>query len=133
MNDREFQSRLKQVFTVLGEKTIYDIIQDDIHYQEDLEKESQAEEDFLKIRHSLTEDYSMLAFNVESFDLDENRNGTINILYLPSNAGDGATKVNLTIVKNGDTYKIEYAMLSGLYEVDLSSVSTEYTEFVIQE
>lgn len=75
----------------------------------------------------------MLAFNVESFDLDENQNGTINILYLPSNAGDGATKVNLTIVKNGDTYKIEYAMLLGLYEVDLSSVSTEYTEFVIQK
>lgn len=56
MNDREFQSRLKQVFTVLGQKTIYDIIQDDIHYQEDLEKESQAEEDFLKIRHSLTKE-----------------------------------------------------------------------------
>lgn len=85
------------------------------------------------IENVVEEDYSMLAFNVESFDLDENRNGTINILYLPSNAGDGATKVNLTIVKNGDTYKIEYAMLSGLYEVDLSTVSTEYTEFVIQE
>lgn len=56
MNDREFQSRLKQVFTVLGEKTVYDIIQDDIHYQEDLKKESQAEEDFLKIRHSLTKE-----------------------------------------------------------------------------
>ena len=33
------------------------------------------------------EDYSMLAYSVEEFDLDENENGTIKILYLPSNAG----------------------------------------------
>lgn len=79
------------------------------------------------------EDYSMLAFNVEEFELDENENGTIKVLYLPSNAGEeGATKVNLTISKNGGTYKIEYAMLSGLYEVDLEGVSKEYTELITE-
>lgn len=79
------------------------------------------------------EDYSMLAFNVEEFELDENENGTIKVLYLPSNVGEeGATKVNLTISKNGGTYKIEYAMLSGLYEVDLEGVSKEYTELITE-
>ena len=75
------------------------------------------------------EDYSMLAYSVEEFDLDENENETIKILYLPSNAGDGATKVNLTINKDDSTYKIEYALLSGLYEVELDELSKEYTEF----
>ena len=78
------------------------------------------------------EDYSMLAYNVEEFDLDESENGTIKILYLPSNAGNGATKLNLTITKNGSTYKIQYALLSGLYEVELDKLSQEYIEFTVE-
>lgn len=77
------------------------------------------------------EDYSMLAFNVSDFDLDENEDGTIQILYLPSNAGEaGATKVNLTISKKGTVYTIEYAMLSGLYEVDLTQIPAEHITFI---
>ena len=80
------------------------------------------------------EEYSMFAYNVEEFELDENENGTIKILYLPSNAGeDGATKVNLTISLKDGAYKIEYAMLSGLYEVDLTQVSKEYTELITSD
>lgn len=84
------------------------------------------------VENVVGEKYSMLAFNVEDFELDENEDGTIKILYMPSNAGDGATKVNLTISKNGDAYKIEYALLAGIDEVDLSTVSTQYTEIVDQ-
>ena len=84
------------------------------------------------VENVVGEKYSMLAFNVEDFELDENEDGTIKILYMPSNAGDGATKVNLTISKNGNAYKIEYALLAGIDEVDLSTVSTQYTEIVDQ-
>lgn len=82
------------------------------------------------VERAVQEDYSMLAFSIQSFDLDENENGTIKILYLPSDAGKGSTKVNLTVTKKNSTYKIEEAMLSGLYEVDLNAVSKEYTEFI---
>ena len=86
------------------------------------------------VEGAVGEEYSMFAYNVEEFELDENENGTIKILYLPSNAGeDGATKVNLTISLKDGAYKIEYAMLSGLYEVDLSQVSKEYTELVTSD
>ena len=84
------------------------------------------------VENVVGEKYSMLAFNVEDFELDENEDGTIKILYMPSNAGDGATKVNLTISKNGNAYKIEYALLAGIDEVDLSTVSSQYTEIVDQ-
>lgn len=80
------------------------------------------------------EDYSAFAYSVEEFEIDENENGTIKVLYLPSNAGtDGATKVNLTITLKDGTYTIEYAMLSGLYEVDLTQVSKEYTELATSD
>ena len=82
------------------------------------------------IEGAVKEEYSMFAYNVEEFELDENENGTIKILYLPSNAGDGATKVNLTISLKDGVYKIEYAMLSGMYEVDLTQVSKKYTELI---
>jgi len=85
------------------------------------------------VEGAMGEKYSMLAFSVEEYDLDENENGTIKVLYLPSNAGtEGATKANLTISKNGGTYKIEYAMLAGMYEVDLEGVSKKYTELVTE-
>lgn len=81
----------------------------------------------------LEEDYSMLAFNVSNFDLDENQNGTIDILYLPSNAGDeGATKIDLTIAKSGSMYTVEYALLAGMYEVDLSQFPAEHLTFMEQ-
>ena len=81
------------------------------------------------IQGAVGEDYSALAYNVEDFEIDENENGTIKVLYLPSNAGEkGATKVNLTITLNNGLYKIDYAMLSCLYEVDLSQVSKEHKE-----
>lgn len=80
------------------------------------------------VKNVVGEKYSMLAFNVEDYDLDENEDGTIKILYMPSDAGNGATKVNLTIAKSGNTYKIEYALLGGIDEVDLSSVSSQYTQ-----
>ena len=80
----------------------------------------------------VNEEYSMLAFNVEEFELDENADGTIKILYFLSDAGKNATKVNLTISKTGGTYRIEYAMLAGLYEVNLEELSKEYIEFVTE-
>lgn len=86
------------------------------------------------IEGAVGEDYSAFAYSIEEFELDENENGTIKILYLPSNAGeDGATKVNLTISLKDGAYKIEYAMLSGLYEVDLTQVSKEYTELITSD
>lgn len=86
------------------------------------------------VEGAVGEEYSMFAYNVEEFELDENENGTIKILYLPSNAGEeGATKVNLTISLKDGAYKIEYAMLSGLYEVDLTQVSKEYTELITSD
>lgn len=86
------------------------------------------------IEGAVGEDYSAFAYSVEEFELDENENGTIKILYLPSNAGeDGATKVNLTISLKDGAYKIEYAMLSGLYEVDFTQVSKEYTELITSD
>lgn len=78
------------------------------------------------------EDYSMLAFNIEDYELDENENGTIKILYMPTNAGTGATKVNLTIAKENNTYQIEYALLAGVYEVDMSTISNKYKVLVDQ-
>lgn len=84
------------------------------------------------VENVVGEDYSMLAFNVEDYELDENENGTIKILYMPSNAGNGATKVNLTIVKSDSTYQIEYALLAGVYEVDMSTVSNQYKVLVDQ-
>ena len=84
------------------------------------------------VENVVGEDYSMLAFNVEDYELDENENGTIKILYMPSNAGNGATKVNLTIVKSDSTYQIEYALLAGINEVDMSTVSNQYKIFVDQ-
>lgn len=79
------------------------------------------------------EDYSMLAFSIEEYDIDENENGTIKVLYFPSDAGNGATKVNLTISKNENTYEIKYALLAGINEVDLEQVSEEHKVFVYTE
>ena len=85
------------------------------------------------IEGAVGEDYSMLAFNVEEFELDDNEDGTIKILYMPSNAGEeGATKVNLTISKNGNTYTVEYALLAGLYEVELNEVADSYKELITE-
>ena len=80
----------------------------------------------LFVENVVGEKWHMLAFNVKSYELDENENGTIEILYMPSDAGNGETKVNLTIEKNDDTYTITYALLAGLYEVDLSAVQNRY-------
>lgn len=82
------------------------------------------------VENVVDEKYSMFDFNVKEFELDENGNGTIKILYMPSNEKDGATKVNLTISKNGKVYKIEYALLDGLYEVDLSTIPNNYIEII---
>lgn len=82
------------------------------------------------VENAVDEKYSMFDFNVKEFELDENGNGTIKILYMPSNEKDGATKVNLTISKNGKVYKIEYALLDGLYEVDLSTIPNNYIEII---
>lgn len=84
------------------------------------------------VKNVVGEDWHMTAFNVESYELDSNEDGTLDILYMPSNAGNGATKVNLTISKNGNAYKIEYALLAGVNEVDLSTVSNQYTSIVDQ-
>ena len=84
------------------------------------------------VEEVLEEDYSMTAYSVEEFELDKDENGTIKILYLPSNAGDGATKVNLTITKNDSVHKIEYALLSGIDEVELDKLSKDYTELIYQ-
>lgn len=85
------------------------------------------------IEGAVGEKYSMLAFNVKEFELDNNGDGTIKILYLPSNAGkEGATKVNLTISKTGNTYTIEYALLAGLYEIELSDVADSYKVWIAE-
>lgn len=76
----------------------------------------------LFVEHVVGEEWHMLAFSVENYELDENGNGTIEVLYLPPNAGSGETKVNLTIEKSDDTYTIIYALLAGADEVDLSAV-----------
>lgn len=78
------------------------------------------------VENVVLEEYSMLAFNVEDFELDENGNGTIKILYMPSDL----TKVNLSIIKNGNVYTIESALLSGLYEVDMNMVAEENKVFI---
>lgn len=80
----------------------------------------------LFVENVVGEEWHMLAFSVESYELDENENGTMEVLYLPPDAGNGETKVNLTIEKNGDTYTIIYALLAGIDEVDLSTVSNNY-------
>lgn len=82
------------------------------------------------VENVVGEKYSMFDFNIEEFELDENGNGTIKILYMPSNAKNGTTKVNLTISKNGKIYKIEYALLAGVYEVDLSTVPNNCIEMI---
>lgn len=81
------------------------------------------------VQDVLGENYSLFDFNVEGFKLDENGNGTIDILYMPSNTKNGITKVNLTISKNGKVYKTEYALLNGVYEVDLNTVPNKCIEF----
>ncbi len=80
----------------------------------------------LFVKNVVGEKWHMLAFSVESYELDENENGTIEVLYMPPDAGNGETKVNLTIEKSDDTYAITYALLAGIYEVDLSTVSNNY-------
>jgi hypothetical protein len=50
---------------------------------------------------------------------------------MPSDAGNGATKVNLTISKKDNTYKIEYALLAGLYEVDLDQLPSQYLKYML--
>lgn len=80
----------------------------------------------LFVENVVEEEWHMLAFSVESHQLDENGSGTIEVLYMPPNAGNGETKVNLSIEKNGDVYTITYALLAGINEVDLSTVSSRY-------
>lgn len=80
----------------------------------------------LFVEHVVGEEWHMLAFSIENYELDENENGMIEVLYLPSRAGSGETKVNLTIEKSDDTYTITYALLAGVNEVDLSAVSGSY-------
>lgn len=80
----------------------------------------------LFVKNVVGEEWHMLAFSVESYELDENENGTIEVLYMPPNAGNGETKVNLTIEKKDDSYAITYSLLAGVYEVDLSTVSNNY-------
>lgn len=85
------------------------------------------------VENVVGEDYSMLAFSVQNYDIDENGNGTIEVLYMPSNSGNDATKVNLTISKNENTYEITYALLAGTYEVDLEQVSENQKTFIYTE
>lgn len=55
MKDLEFQSNLKQVFDILGNKTVADISKNDIRYQAYDEADDKAEIKYLEIRESLTE------------------------------------------------------------------------------
>lgn len=50
------------------------------------------------------------------------------MLYISVNDGNGTTKEYLTVTKNGNLYKIEYSLLSGLYEVDLDTIPKGYIE-----
>lgn len=68
------------------------------------------------------EEYDLDASYTIHYVLDDDGDGTIEVMYLPTDAGKGRTKVNLTIVKEGDVYTIESALLAGLYEVDMSQV-----------
>ena len=85
------------------------------------------------VENVVGEDYSLLACSIKNYDIDENGNGTIEVLYMPSNSGNGATKVNLTISKNNNTYEITYALLAGTYEVDLEQVSENQKKFIYTE
>lgn len=71
----------------------------------------------------LDEEYDLDASYDIKYDIDKSGDGTIEVLYMPSDAGRGRTKVNLTIVKKGKVYTIEYALLAGLYEVDMDTVN----------
>lgn len=83
------------------------------------------------VKNVVNEDYHIMAFNVKSFDLADNGEGTIEVLYMPEKESE--SKVNLTISKtvntvNGTTdaiYTITYALLNGLYEFDLNEVQAD--------
>ena len=79
----------------------------------------------------LEEDYFMFAYEVSNFDLDENNDGVIEILYFPLGIGKDTTKVNLTISKKNDTYELTYALLAGAYEVALDELPEEYIRYTL--
>lgn len=74
------------------------------------------------VEGALQEKYEWFSAEEYEYELDEDGNGKIHTLYMP----EGKTKVNLTIVKSGDTYTVEYALLNGLYEVDMDTVPVDY-------
>lgn len=74
------------------------------------------------VSKSLCEDWHMLALSFENFEADENGNGKIEMLYLPDNAGNGETKVNMTVEKQGDLCQITYIMTEGINEIDVTSL-----------
>lgn len=79
----------------------------------------------------LVEDFHMFdAFEADVTGLNDKGNGTIEVLYLPNKAGNGETKVNMTVEKSGDKYTITYILLEGLYEVDMHTVPNEYLSIV---
>ena len=56
MKDWEFQNKLKQLFDILGNKTVADMNKNDTHYQAYDEADEKAEIKYLEIRESLTEE-----------------------------------------------------------------------------
>lgn len=75
------------------------------------------------------EEYDFNATYTVEYDTDENGNYIIEVLYIPTDAGNGKTKVNLTIVKDSDGYVIEKAMLAGMYEVDMDTVQDVFKKY----
>lgn len=67
--------------------------------------------------------------DIRSYELDDDGNGMIEFLYMPD-VEEGETKVNLTIEKSDNVYTITYALLAGLWEVDMGVVPEEYKVFV---
>lgn len=73
------------------------------------------------VKNILEEKWQMLAeFEITDMDLNENGDGIIEVLYMPS----GATKVNLVITKTGARYEVTEAMLGGLYEVHMGAIKS---------
>lgn len=80
------------------------------------------------VKNVVKEEFKWFSAEEYEYELDENGDGIINVLYMPH----GLTKVNLTITKNGNVYTIKYALLSGLYEVDMDAVPNMY-KVIVQE
>lgn len=79
------------------------------------------------VKGVLQEEYHWLGYYTRKIVEEENGNAIITILYMP---GGMSTKVDLIVIKEGNTYNISYAMLNGLYEVDMEKVPDRYKRYV---